>query len=67
MKQITLKIRPDGTVEAETHGVKGRSCLDYIAILEQLTGGKTVDSAFTPEFREREEILTVETEEEVLA
>ncbi len=65
MKQITLKISPTGMIEAETHGLKGKSCLSMIAVLEQLTRSRTTDSDFTPEFLEREENLTEVTENEV--
>lgn len=61
MKQIQLRIYADGKVQAETHGIKGKACLNYIAILEQLTKAKTVDSDFTAEYAETEEILTEET------
>jgi hypothetical protein len=50
MKEITLRIRRDGSVEAETHGIKGRACLDWIGVLEQLLDAKTVDSSFTAEY-----------------
>lgn len=53
MKQITLKIMPDGTVQAETHGLRGAACLDWLGALERLTGAQTVDSSFTEEYRQR--------------
>ncbi len=65
MKQITLRILPDGKVQAETHGIKGKACLNYIAILEQLTGARTVDSDFTAEYREAEVSETLQTDLEV--
>ena len=77
MKEITLRIFKDGTVQGETHGIKGKACLNYISILEQLTGAKCVDSDFTAEYKETPEVLrpssrvsaaqeeTVETEQEV--
>ncbi len=58
MKEITLRIFKDGTVQGETHGIKGKACLNYIAILEQLTGAVCVDSDFTAEYKETPEILT---------
>lgn len=61
MKQIQLRIYTDGKVQAETQGIKGKACLNYIAVLEQLTGAKTVDSDFTDEYTETEEILMEET------
>lgn len=67
MKQLKLKIYADGKIEAETHGVKGKACLDYISILEKLTGAVTVDSAFTNEYRQTDEVLVNATETEVNA
>jgi hypothetical protein len=67
MKQISLRIYTDGKVQAETHGVKGKACLNYISIIEQLTGARTVDSDFTAEYRETDEVLTVDNEAEVRA
>ncbi len=58
MKEITLRIFKDGTVQGETFGIKGKACLNYIAILEQLTGGRCVDSDFTAEYKEPEELLS---------
>ena len=52
MKQIKLRIYPTGKLEAETNGIKGKACLDYISILESLTGSATVDSDFTREYWE---------------
>ena len=65
MKQIKLRICTDGKIEAETCGVKGKACLDYISVLERLTGAVTVDSDFTPEYRERDDLLTGRVETEV--
>ena len=67
MKQIKLRIYTDGKVEAETNGIKGKACLNYISILEQLTGATTVDSDFTPEYKEREEYLATDIGLEVEA
>ncbi len=65
MKQVELKIMTDGRVQAETHGIKGKACLDYISIIEQLTGARTVDSVFTQEYRETNVFLEPECETEV--
>jgi hypothetical protein len=64
MKQITLRIAPNGQIEAQTHGIKGTACLPYIRILEQLTGAVAVDSDFTKEYREVDCPETVLQEEE---
>lgn len=65
MKQIKLRIYTDGKIDAETNGVKGKACLDYISILERLTGAVTVDSAFTQDYYERDNLLTDNVEAEV--
>ena len=52
MKQIKLRIYPTGKLEAETNGIKGKACLEYISVLESLTGSDTVDSDFTREYWE---------------
>ena len=67
MKKIKLRIYADGKIEAETNGIKGKACLDYISILESMTGATTVDSDFTAEYREQETLLTNVQETEVQA
>jgi hypothetical protein len=49
-KQITLRVRPDGTIEAETAGMEGSECLQYGPQLERLTDSTLVDSEFTGEY-----------------
>lgn len=49
-KKVEVKILPNGKIEATTLGVKGKSCLEYIAILEQLLEAKTSESKFTDEY-----------------
>ncbi len=56
MKSVSLRIRRDGTVEAETHGMKGAECLPYIAELERLLGAEATDSDYTSEFYEGVEV-----------
>lgn len=56
-KQIRVRIFPDGQIKADVIGVKGKSCTDYIDILEQLLDAETVDSEYTAEYYETEEIL----------
>ncbi len=51
-KRITVRIRPDGSIEAETHGMRGPECLPYIERLERLTDSEAVDSWYTDEFFE---------------
>lgn len=55
-KQIQIRVYPDGRIESKTLGVKGKSCLNYIKEVENLTGAKTVKSEFTKEYYETESI-----------
>jgi DUF2997 family protein len=67
MKKITLRIRRDGTVEAETHGMKGRECLPYITQLEDLLEAEAIDSDYTEDYYDAVEAeeQTVVQEEQV--
>lgn len=55
-KKIQIQIFPDGTIQADIQGIKGRRCTDYIKILEDILEAKTVDSDYTPEFYENEDV-----------
>lgn len=46
-KQLIVQVRPDGTVSAETLGMYGNECLDYIAVLENMLDAETTASSFT--------------------
>jgi hypothetical protein len=58
-ERVTVKIRRDGTVEAQTLGIKGPRCLDYIAVLSDLVAAEAVDSHFTAEYYEQAEEQSV--------
>lgn len=47
VKQLIVQVRPDGTVHAETLGLYGTACLDYIAVLENMLDAETTESSFT--------------------
>lgn len=55
-KQIQIRVYPDGKIESKTLGIKGKSCLNYIKEVENLTGSKTVKSEFTKEYYENESV-----------
>lgn len=61
-KQIKLRIYPDGIVQAEVEGIKGKKCTKYIGIIEELLDAKVVDSEYTSEYYESEIIETYEEE-----
>lgn len=49
-KKLVVRLKPDGTVDAETFGMTGPECLDYVQILENLLEATTVDSQFTADY-----------------
>ena len=65
MKQIKIKILPNGEIEAETKGIKGKKCLKYITEIEKMTNAITKDSEFTKEYLETEEIINTDINVEV--
>lgn len=54
-KQMKVWLRADGSIDAETIGVKGKNCLKYMMILEEMMRASVIDSEFTKEFYEHEE------------
>ena len=52
MAQIEIKIKTDGKIEAETFGVNGKRCMDYLKIIEQLLNAKVYDSNYTSDYFE---------------
>lgn len=62
MKQIQIKISPDGQIQAETIGIKGKKCMKYIPEIERLTNAVVIDSDFTAEYLETEEQVIAEQE-----
>lgn len=57
-ERIQVRIFPDGRIFAETKGIKGEKCTDYLKILEELLNAETVKSAYTDEFYEVEQVHT---------
>ncbi len=52
MGKLKIKLLPDGTIEMETQGIKGKKCLDYAKVLEQLTDSKTAELTKTDEYNQ---------------
>lgn len=64
MKQILIRILPNGEIKAETVGIKGKKCMKYIPEIERLTNAKVVDSDFTKEYLERDNELDINNVQE---
>jgi hypothetical protein len=56
-KKIIIKITEDGKIFAETLGMKGKQCLEYIQILEELLDAETIDSEYTHEYFETNVVM----------
>lgn len=64
-QQIIVRVAPDGAILAETIGIKGDSCLDYVELLESLLEATTVDSVFTAEYHQSPTVSTNEVNRDV--
>lgn len=53
-KKLKIKLLPNGEIHMETHGVKGKKCLDYIEVLKKLVEVKITDTQLSQEYYETE-------------
>ncbi len=56
MGKIKIKLNPDGSIEMETEGIKGKKCTDYAKVLQKLTDAKIESMENTPEYYEEENL-----------
>ena len=56
-KKLVIKLLPNGEVQMETKGVKGKKCLEYIPFLEKLADVKVKSQEFTSEYYEEETFI----------
>ena len=64
-KKMQIKLLPNGEIQMETHGVKGKKCLDYIEVLKKLVGVNIVNTEFTQEYYETEAQLDTQEHNEI--
>ena len=63
-KQLKIKLLPNGKIQMETQGIKGKKCLKYAELLEKLADAKITKQEFTSEYYEQEtENITSEQEQ----
>ncbi len=53
-KKLKIKLLPNGEIQMETVGVKGKKCLDYIDVLKKLVDVKITDTQLSQEYYETE-------------
>ncbi|PGT14276.1 DUF2997 domain-containing protein [Bacillus cereus] len=59
-KRVQIRILPDGTIQAETKGIKGEKCTDYILILEELLQAEAIEAEYNEEFYETEQVQQIQ-------
>ena len=57
-KKLKIKLVPNGEIQMETQGVKGKKCLDYINVLKKLVDVKITDTQLSQEYYETESEVT---------
>lgn len=63
-KKLKIKLLPNGEIQMETHGIKGKKCLDYIEVLKKLADVRITDTQLSQEYYETEtEVSEGETNE----
>ena len=58
-KKLKIKLLPNGEIQMETVGVKGKKCLDYIEVL------KVTDTQLSQEYYETENEITTQDSAEI--
>jgi hypothetical protein len=48
--QLIIRLRVDGTVQAETKRIHGDACVPFAAILEDLCDAEAIDSDYTSDY-----------------
>ena len=56
-KQLKIKLLPNGKIEMETKGIKGKKCLDYVELLKILADVKIENQTLTSEYYEEEQTV----------
>ena len=54
-KQLKIKLLPNGEIQMETVGVKGKKCLDYVELFKILADAKIQKQELTKEYYEEEQ------------
>ena len=54
-KQLKIKLLPNGEIQMQTIGIKGKKCVDYIKTMKALADIKIEKQEFTNEYYEEEQ------------
>lgn len=56
-KKLKIKLLPNGIIEMETIGVKGKKCMEYAKFMEEIANAKIKSQKLTDEYYQNEEII----------
>lgn len=62
-KQLKIKLLPNGEIQMQTVGVKGKKCLDYVEMLKILADAKIEKQELTNEYYEEEVLYNNEIQD----
>lgn len=54
-KQLKIKLLPNGEIQMQTIGIKGKKCMDYLKTMKALADIKIEKQEFTNEYYEEEQ------------
>lgn len=63
MGKMKIRLYPDGTIQMETEGIKGKKCTDYAKVLAKLADAKIENIEKTNEYFEQETVIQEEFEQ----
>ena len=55
-EKLQVRIYPDGRIEAQTKGIMGQRCTDYIQILEEMLDAKTTHTEYTSDYYQESQL-----------
>ena len=62
MGKMKIRLFPDGTIQMETEGIKGKRCMDYAKVLAKLADAKISSIEKTDEYQQTEVLRLDETQ-----
>ncbi len=62
MGKMKIRLFPDGTIQMETEGLKGKKCMDYAKVLQRLADAKISNIEKTDEYYQQEILELDETQ-----
>lgn len=62
MGKMKIRLFPDGTIQMETEGIKGKRCMDYAKVLAKLADAKISSIDKTDEYYQTEVLRLDETQ-----